>query len=64
MRKWLIRPVSPKDIDPAHGRNDKADPEREHSEKQEDCFVSGSAFGSILSEIRNVAITCICYLIL
>jgi hypothetical protein len=39
-----------KDIDPAHGPDDKTDPEREHNEKQEDCFVSGSAS---IEEIRR-----------
>jgi hypothetical protein len=42
-----------KDIDPAHGPDDKADPEREHNEKQEDCLVSGSA--SIEEICRDIA---------
>ena len=29
----------------------------------QDVVVSGSAFGSILPEIRNLAIACICYLL-
>jgi len=42
-----------KDIDPAHGPDDEADPEREHNEKQENSFVSGSA--SIEKICRDIA---------
>jgi len=41
------------DIDPAHGPDNKTDPEREHNEKQEDCFVSGGA--SIEEICRDIA---------